>query len=126
MHLVGKNYDCQSQNHLIKYEITLENSTNLCKMSRYYNVDDDAAAAEVYKVTEKKIEAAKRWPKSGKGWSQPEKARKRKRRTGDDPFPGKAPVDPEALERHDRGPGVDEEAVKQMKTKFARKEMKRR
>ena len=94
-------------------------------MSRYYNVDDDAAAAEVYTVTEKKIEAAKRWPKSGKGWPE-KKARKRKRKTGDDPFPGKAPVDPEALERHDRGPGVDDEAVKQMKTKFARKEMKRR
>ena len=93
-------------------------------MSRYYNADEDAAAAEVYKVTEKKIEAAKRWPKSGKGW--PEKARKRKRLTGDDPFPGKAPVDPEALERHDRGPGVDDEAVKQLKTKFARKEMRRR
>ena len=98
----------------------------LCKMSRYYNADDDAAAAEVYKITEKKVEAAKRWPKSGKVWSRPEKAKKRKRRTGEDPFPGKAPVDPEALERHDRGPGVDDEAVKQMKTKFARKEMKRR
>ena len=95
-------------------------------MSRYYSAGDDTAAAEVFNITEKKIEAAKRWPKSGKGRPRPPQAKKRKRREGDDPFPGKAPVDPEAAERHDRGPGVDEEAVKHMKTKHARKEMKRR
>ena len=41
----------------------------------------------------------------------------------DDRFPGKAPVDEEALARHDRGAGVD---AKRVKTKFGQKMAKRR
>ena len=42
---------------------------------------------------------------------------------GIDDYPGKAPIDPVALERHSRGDGVQHEKVK---TKYGRKMAKRR
>jgi U3 small nucleolar RNA-associated protein 7 len=46
-----------------------------------------------------------------------------KKRLGKDKYPGKAPVDPEALERHKRSDGVN---AKRLKSKFAQKMSEKR
>ena len=88
--------------------------------------DSSAAAAkgvqkagEVFKVTKSQIKKAK------KEQHKRNKTTKRgMRREGEaDPFPGRAPVDPEAADRQNRGPAMD---AKTIKTKYAKKEAQRR
>lgn len=95
-------------------------------MGRYF-IDDDGAAGkkeEVYNISNDVIRKAKR-----KQGYKPEKVKgneykkKKKGKKGADPFPGKKPIDPVALDVHRRGDGVDTEKVK---TKFKQKEQQRR
>lgn len=115
-------------------------------MSRYF-VDEgpsEAAGASAMKVSSenvftigkddiyksKKIQFIKEMSKKKKNERDDDDSglhdgprRKKKRKKGQDKFPGKAPVDPDALDRHSLGPGVD---TSRLKTKFKRKEAKRR
>jgi len=92
-------------------------------MGRYFPEEEGKGGKEqVFTITDTAIKKAK-----AKAWNKPKKEHGnksyKKKKKGADPFPGKKPVDPEALERHTRGEGVDTEKVR---TKFKQKEQKRR
>jgi hypothetical protein len=109
-------------------------------MGRYFAADEDNDLAgeakgqkeEVFNITKSQIKKAKRDMKGRNEKSKRNKGdeegaeqrrRKKRKRTGEDAFPGKAPVNPEALDKQNRGPGIDTKVVR---TKFARKETARR
>jgi len=80
------------------------------------------AQEEVFQISKSQINKAKK--KAKKKRLRDNELRERKKvKKEDDRFPGKAPVDEEALARHDRGAGVD---AKRVKTKFGQKMAKRR
>ena len=87
-------------------------------MTRY--TDDKVAKTEKIKAVEGEVYSI-----SGSQINKAKKFRKKKFKTGKgiDKFPGKAPVDRKALDRHSRGEGVHHERVK---TKFGKKMAKRR
>ena len=95
-------------------------------MGRYYVEPDQVVKKEekVFNITQDVIRKVKR-----KQEYKPDNLtgnlykKKKKGKKGSDPFPGKKPVDPVALERHNRGEGVNTEKVK---TKFKQKEQQRR
>ena len=93
-------------------------------MGRYYGGEVEAGKEEVYTVSEETVnKIVKRQnfkPQKLKGNKY---SKDRKKRRDNDPFPGKKPVNPDSLEKHKRGDGVDTEKVK---TKFKQKEQKRR
>ena len=83
-------------------------------MGRYYVEPDQVAKKEekVFNITQDVIRKVKR-----KQEYKPDNLtgnvykKKKKGKKGSDPFPGKKPVDPVALERHNRGEGVNTEKV---------------
>jgi len=95
-------------------------------MGRYYVEPEQGAKQEqtVFNITQDVIRKVKRKqeykPEKTKGNVYKKKKRGKK---GADQFPGKKPIDPVALERHNRGEGVNTEKVK---TKFKQKEQQRR
>lgn len=94
-------------------------------MGRYFPEDGKQEAGgkeEVFTINDTAIEKAK-----ARVFHKPKREHGnksyRKKKKGADPFPGKKPVDPAALERHARGEGVDTAKVT---TKFKQKEQARR
>lgn len=94
-------------------------------MGRYFfDEDNKPQSEEVYNISNDVVSKVKR-----KQSYKPDKVKgndykkKKKAKKGSDPYPGKKPIDPESLERHNRGEGVDTEKVK---TKFKQKEQARR
>jgi len=94
-------------------------------MGRYFFEDSEPVkqTEEVFNITNDVIRKVKK-----KQGYKPEKIKgnaykKKKNKKGNDPFPGKKPIDPEAMERHNRGEGVNTEKVK---TKYKQKEQERR
>jgi len=87
-------------------------------MGRYYVESDQGE--KVFNITEEVVRKVKR-----KQGFKPDrtKGNNYKKKNKKDKFPGKKPIDPEALERHNRGEGVNTEKVK---TKFKQKEQQRR
>jgi len=87
-------------------------------MGRYYVESEQGE--KVFNITEEVIRKVKR-----KQGYKPDrtKGNNYKKKNKKDKFPGKKPIDPEALERHNRGEGVNTEKVK---TKFKQKEQQRR
>ena len=95
-------------------------------MGRYYVEPEQGGKQEqkVFNITQDVIRKVKR-----KQEYKPDKLKgnvykkKKKGKKGSDPFPGKKPIDPIALERHSKGEGVNTEKIK---TKFKQKEQHRR
>ena len=107
-------------------------------MARYFNNSSEDFAKEVtekvttheeevHSISQNHIRKVRKKQKKAKNndiydrnkvWND-----KKKRIAGVDEFPGKAPLDPVALERHTRGDGVRPEKVK---TKYGRKMAERR
>jgi len=87
-------------------------------MGRYYVESDQGE--KVFNITEEVVRKVKK-----KQGFKPDrtKGNNYKKKNKKDKFPGKKPIDPEALERHNRGEGVNTEKVK---TKFKQKEQQRR
>jgi len=87
-------------------------------MGRYYVESEQGE--KVFNITEEVIRKVKK-----KQGYKPDrtKGNNYKKKNKKDKFPGKKPIDPEALERHNRGEGVNTEKVK---TKFKQKEQQRR
>ena len=103
-------------------------------MTRYFNESSETNTAtenvaskeeKVYSISKKQISKFKKYKNSDKiGDKYKDRhSKKKKKIVGIDQFPGKAPIDPAALERHSRGDGVRHEKVK---TKYGQKMAKRR
>ena len=94
-------------------------------MGRYYGVEgEESKREEVYTVSEETVnKIVKRQHFKPQKLKANKYEKDRKKRRENDPYPGKKPVNPESLEKHQRGQGVD---TQQVKTKFKQKEQKRR
>ena len=103
-------------------------------MTRYFNessetsnATENVATAEekVYSIGKKEIGKFKKYNNSDKtgGKDKNRHSKKKKKLVGVDQYPGKAPIDPTALERHSRGDGVRPERIK---TKYGQKMAQRR
>ena len=94
-------------------------------MGRYYGVEgEESKREEVYTVSEETVnKIVKRQHFKPQKLKANKYKKDRKKRRESDPYPGKKPVNPESLEKHQRGQGVN---TKQVKTKFKQKEQKRR
>ena len=104
-------------------------------MTRYFNKsseskEDDSTEnvaskeEKVYSIGKKQISKFKKYKNNDKtGEEKIKHFKKKKKLVGIDQYPGKAPIDPVALERHSRGDGVRHEKIK---TKYGQKMAKRR
>lgn len=96
-------------------------------MSRYYE-GDSTKNEEVYTISKdiiRKVQKKQTFkPDKLKGQSYKKKGKGKKKSSSTvDAFPGKKPVEPEAVERHSRGEKVDTDKIR---TKFKKKEQERR
>jgi len=97
-------------------------------MGRYFPSEDTEGGKpghkeEIIRITDDAIKKAKNKSLNKPAREHGNKSYRKKKKKGVDPFPGKKPVDSEALERHARGEGVDTTKVR---TKFKAKEQARR
>jgi len=103
-------------------------------MTRYFNESSETSNAtenvanaeeKVYSIGKKEIGKFKKYNNSDKtgGKDKNRHSKKKKKLVGVDQYPGKAPIDPTALERHSRGDGVRPEKIK---TKYGQKMAQRR
>ena len=98
-------------------------------MGRYYGGDDESAGTdnfksreEVFNISEDVLDRVKRKQNFKPNKLKANKYKKDKKKS-EDPYPGKKPINPEALARHNHGDGV---TTKNIKTKFKQKEQSRR
>ena len=107
-------------------------------MTRYFNKDSceenlqtttekvTTEQAKVYSISQKHINKVKKYKNASDKndiFDKNKRRKSKKKIIGIDEYPGKAPIDPAALERHSRGEGVRYEKVK---TKYGQKMAKRR
>ena len=93
-------------------------------MGRYYNEDEPKNTDKektVFNITDDVINKVKRKQNFIPHKHKANKYKKERKKT--DPYPGRKPIDEDALERHKHGDGVETGKVK---TKFKQKEQKRR
>ena len=99
-------------------------------MGRYYTEPEAKEEAEVFAISSDVIRQVQRGHKFKKdrvrglsytkGAGGEWRAKKKKEKKSEDPFPGRKPVDPAKIEENSRGEKVD---VKKVKTKFKQKGM---
>ena len=102
-------------------------------MTRYFNESSETSNAtenvatkeeKVFSISKKQISKFKKYKNKDRiGDGKNRHSKKKKKIVGVDQYPGKAPIDPAALERHSRGDGVRHEKIK---TKYGQKMAKRR
>ena len=102
-------------------------------MTRYFNESSETSNAtenvatkeeKVFSISKKQISKFKKYKNNDRIDDDKNRhSKKKKKIVGVDQYPGKAPIDPAALERHSRGDGVRHEKIK---TKYGQKMAKRR
>ena len=95
---------CDQWNGMLDYVIHIESYFQSIAMGRYFPSEDTEGGKpghkeEIIRITDDAIKKAKNKSLNKPAREHGNKSYRKKKKKGVDPFPGKKPVDPEALER---------------------------